>query len=577
MNNKIAFQQAQEDFQSARLHAEIEKLRAQFTGRSVELLQFDEISAKLIARGRSDKGLRDIPVNAIVGSVSRSADFSRSFLPWLDSDANRWANVRAIMESVDLPALPPIEVYKIGGAYFVKDGHHRVSAARQMKLTYIQAYVTEINTKVTIGPDDSPEDIILKEEYAEFLHRTHIDERIPGADLRVTFPGLYQKLEQHIDAHRYYMGIDEKRPVAYDEALEHWYRQVYTPFVEAIRQRGLLREFPDRTETDLYLWISEHRMYLEKDFGWKIRPEVAADSLARAKSPRLRRVASRLAAKIYETLVPDALEDIPGAGAWRKQKDPARAALFADILVPLSGEESSWSALEQSLILAAREGARLQGLHVIPSAGAPQETAEDAIRERYDRRCLQAGVPGNLVTAAGETAHVICERALLNDLVVVHLAHPPAAEMLARIGSGFRTILRRCARPVLAVPGPAAALERLLLAYDGSPKGKEALFLAAYLAGKWHAPLRVVTVSDRPGPRGMTQEAERYLRERRVEAEWIHASGRVADAILTAAAAHRADLLLMGGYGFSPVVEAVLSSTVDQVLRATAIPVLICQ
>lgn len=574
MEHKIAFHQAKEDFQSARIHAEIEKIRAQFTGRPVELLQFDEIASKLFPRGRSDKGLRDIPVKAIVGSVSRSADFSRSFLPWLDSDANRWANVRAIMESVDLPALPPIEVYKIGEAYFVQDGHHRVSAARRMKAEYIQAYVTEINTRVSIGPDDRPEELILKEEYAEFLNRTRIDDRVPGVDLRVTFAGVYQKLEQHIEVHRYYMGIDEKRAVTYAEAVEHWYRQVYTPFAEAIRQRGLLREFPGRTETDLYLWISEHRMYLEKDFGWKIRPEVAADSLAKVKSPRLKRVASRLAAKIYETLVPDILEDVPDAAA-RRRKDPDRETLFADVLVPLSGEPDSWAALEQGLVLAKREGARLQGLRVLP--GPDPQPADAAVIERYDRRCLEAGVSGNLATAAGDTAPTICERALLTDLVVVHLAHPPAAQILTRIGSGFRTILRRCPRPVLAVPGPASPLDRLLLAYDGSPKGKEALFLAAYLAGRWQAPLFVVAVSDKPGPRGVLSAAQRYLTERRVHAGWIHAAGPVAEAILETAAANDINLLLMGGYGFSPVVEAVLSSTVDQVLRCTTIPVLICQ
>jgi hypothetical protein len=82
-----------------------------------------------------------------VGSVGRYDDFTRSFLPRRDSDAGRWARVKAA--TLDLTGLPPIEVYQIGQAYFVLDGNHRVSVARQLGAPTIQAYVTEV-------PDQSP-------------------------------------------------------------------------------------------------------------------------------------------------------------------------------------------------------------------------------------------------------------------------------------------------------------------------------------------------------------------------------------------------------------------------------------
>jgi len=102
--------------------------------------------------------------------------------------------------------LPPIEVYQIGEVYFVQDGNHRVSVAYQLGARYIQAYVTEVQTRVPLTPDVQPVDLILMAEYADFLEGTRLDELRPGADLRTSIPGQYQALSEHIDVHRYYMG-----------------------------------------------------------------------------------------------------------------------------------------------------------------------------------------------------------------------------------------------------------------------------------------------------------------------------------------------------------------------------------
>jgi hypothetical protein len=124
-----------------------------------------------------------------------------------------------------------------------------------------------------------PDDLILKAEYADFLEKTRLDEYRPQSDLNVTVPGQYPILLEHIDMHRYFMGLDYQRDVSYEEAVTHWYDHVYLPIVQIIRERGILRFFPDRTETDLYLWIAEHRAALEKELGWRINPEDAAIDL----------------------------------------------------------------------------------------------------------------------------------------------------------------------------------------------------------------------------------------------------------------------------------------------------------
>jgi hypothetical protein len=273
----LTFSTAIDDFHKARSLAALKEILARITGESTQLLSFDEVRQKLKVKGSYDKGLRDIPLDAIVGSVGRYNDFTRDFLPKQDVDETRWARVK--VAATGLVGLDPIEVYQIGDVYFVKDGNHRVSVARQLGATHIQAYVTEIRTRVPLTPNVKPDDLILKAEYADFLEKTRLDEYRPQSDLNVTVPGQYPILLEHIDMHRYFMGLDYQRDVSYEEAVTHWYDHVYLPIVQIIRERGILRFFPDRTETDLYLWIAEHRAALEKELGWRINPEDAAIDL----------------------------------------------------------------------------------------------------------------------------------------------------------------------------------------------------------------------------------------------------------------------------------------------------------
>jgi hypothetical protein len=270
------FASAIHDFRSARNRAILNEMLARLTGDTTELLSYEEVRHKLKMLGSVERGLQDVPLDAIVGSVGRYTDFTRDFLPRGSVNEERWARVLDLTKS--LSGLPPIEVYKIGEAYFVKDGNHRVSVARQLGAASIQAYVTEVRTRVPLSPNTQPDDLIVKAEYADFLERTHLDELRPEADLSVTIPGQYPVLEEHISVHRYFMGIDQKREVPFSEAVIHWYDTVYLPVIESIRDSGILRDFPDRTETDLYLWIAEHRATLEKELGWQIKPEAEVSS-----------------------------------------------------------------------------------------------------------------------------------------------------------------------------------------------------------------------------------------------------------------------------------------------------------
>ena len=446
-----SIQAALADFRRARDRALMQDIWARLSGRSADLLCYEDVRRELKVGGITKRTLKDIPLDAIVGSAGRCSDFTRSFLPRQESDEQRWARVEMAMNT--LSGLPPIEVYQIGQAYFVLDGHHRVSVARQFGASHIQAYVTELRTRVPLSPDVQPDDLVIRAEYASFLERTRLDELRPEADLGVSVAGQYRALEEHVEVHRYFMGLEQKWDIPYEEAAAHWYDTVYLPVVGVIRERGILRDFPGRTETDLYLWLGEHRAELAEGLGWEVRPEAAAADLAARRSPRPQRVVARVGERILAAVTPDEIDAGPPPGRWREDRVAARRddRLFADVLVAVSGDEFGWQALEQALAVARQEGSRLLGVHVVRSEAGRNRDEVQAIRAEFGRRCEAAGVPGELVIEAGGVARKLCERSRWADLVVLSLAHPPASQPVARLGSGFRTLIRRCPRPE---PGP---------------------------------------------------------------------------------------------------------------------------
>jgi len=131
---------------------------------------------------------------------------------------------------------------------------------------------------------------------------------------------------------------------------------------------------------------------------------------------------------------------------------------------------------------------------------------------------------------------------------------------------------------VLAVPRAASRLDRALLAYDGSPKADEALFIATYLSGTWSIPLVVTTVIESGRASSDTlARAQTYLETHGVQATLVERTGPVAAETLITAEEYESDLLIMGGYGYNPVLEVVLGSAVDEVLRRSRLPMLICR
>ncbi len=566
------------DFRDARHRAALETIMARLRGRSADLLSYDEVRRSLGAVEGTSQTLQDIPLDAIVGSVGRYTDFTRSFLPKKNSDEERWARVKIAVE--DMVGVPPIEVYAIDGNYFVRDGNHRVSVARQVGAKSIQAYVTPVYGKMTLGVDTQADELGLMAEYTEFAAKTKINILRPDADLTVTASGRYNDLLEHIEVHRYFMGIEQEREIANTEAVADWYDKVYLPVTAIIQERGLLRDFPDRTETDLYLWIGRHRAELMEELGWEIDPATAVQDLAQQHSTKPISRMARMTGRLLEVVQFDELEAGPPPGQWRRDRHigNTRDRIFLDVMVGVTGTERGWNAVEQGIVLAHKEWVRLQGLHVVASEADLASPAAQAVQARFNRRCQEDAIAGQLALDFGPVARVISDRARLTDLVIISLNYPPGAQPLERITSGFRTLVRRCPRPILAVPGTVSPLNRPLLAFDGSPKSMEALYLAAYAAGKWELPLVVVTSQEvgETDP-AVLAKAQAYLDEQKIVATFVQKQGAASTAILDTAEAEGCDFILMGGYGLNPMLEVILGSTVDQVLQESSVPILICR
>jgi len=261
---------ARANFSRARFKAFLNGVRSALQRRPNRLLSYDEVKEKLHLAGPIYRGVQTVRVDQIAGSLNRYHQFDRAFLPTQDDTAERWQSVnRAFYQEI---SLPPVVLYKVGQVYFVVDGHHRVSVAREMGQEFIEAEVREAATRVNITPDLKPEDLEILEDKVSFLERTTLDYLLPTANIKLTIPGGFDRMLEHIAVHRYFMGLDMKRDISEQEAVTHWYETVYMPIVKVIRKSKILKDFPGKTEGDLYLWVLDHQHYLAERKGQPLQP-----------------------------------------------------------------------------------------------------------------------------------------------------------------------------------------------------------------------------------------------------------------------------------------------------------------
>ena len=569
MEDPNTYRQALEDFRRARSKAAMQRFWAGIQGRSLDLLPYDEISTKLRAVSQTDRGLQQVPLKDIVGSVSRLQDFDRNFLPLRDDDIYRWAGVKTAMTSPHSTGVPPISLYQIGDAYFVLDGNHRVSIAKEMGMETIEAYVTEIKTKVPISSNLTSDELILKTAYVNFLEDTQIDHFLPGVDFSLHLVENYPLLKEHITVHQYYMGIENKRPVSFEEAALHWFDTIYSPVITIIESSGLHHAFRDLTLTDLYLWLLDQQNTLQEDLGIDVRPENVLDYAADKEGIQPGSGWSTAEEQILQVLLQT--EDQP--------QNPYQDCLFQHVTVALSDEDRDWIALEQAIMVNRCPGGAIRGVHVASAAKQEPDKEVDACQQRFDRRLAEVGMNGKFFLRQGEPASALLEFSLLSDLLVLKLSHPPATSLVERISHGIITILQQSRRPVLFVKETPLQVSSILLPFDGGQRSKEALFIAAYYAARYGSQLNLLMVT-----RGSEKDevnryyAQTYLEKLGVKAEFYQGDAEsFTKDVVSLAETLRVSTLILGGYENTSILDRVFSQSIDEILSQVTIPVMICQ
>lgn len=254
------------EFDQARFIGFWSEVRDLLLNRPVGLLSFDEVKNQLHLGEQAYRGLQNIPVDKIVGSVGRYKDFTRNFLPRKSELIHRWSDVYAKVN--DLTGVPPIDVYQVDDVYFVRDGNHRVSIARQMNLPTIEAYVTELKTPIHLEPNMTRRQLDAAVGYGKFLEITKLDINRPNQkSIQLSEASRYNDLLNHIRMMQKSMEHQRGYAVSLEQAAMRWYDRVYEPTIQLIRKYNLLEQFPKRTEADLYVWVSEHFQRLLERYG----------------------------------------------------------------------------------------------------------------------------------------------------------------------------------------------------------------------------------------------------------------------------------------------------------------------
>jgi hypothetical protein len=277
--------QSEARFRRARLRAWVSGVRGRLGRRLTELVSLPEVRTRIQVSGQRDLGMISVPLHEIIGSEGRRGDFDRHFAPRRGNTIGRWQRIERARRAEQ--GLPPVELIKLGAIYFVRDGHHRLSVARQAGQLEIDAHVIEMTTNVPLGVNLDQRDLARKGAQSTFVERSGISRGDLSAYVpdEASAPATYDTLLHHIDTHGYYMGQVQGTSVSREAAGVHWYQTLYRPMIAAIRERNLRRAFRGQTESDLYLRIMDHRHYLTAETGRDPGPDAALlDYVARFSS-----------------------------------------------------------------------------------------------------------------------------------------------------------------------------------------------------------------------------------------------------------------------------------------------------
>ena len=270
--------QNENDFNKARNKALFNDLQHFLNPKETELLSFTDIKNWLKPKNEVYLGMQVVPVNLIAGSEGRYKDFDNHFFPRNMHLKNRWRRIDdAHLRDV---ILPPIQLYEIGGLYFVRDGNHRVSVARAQGVECIDAEVTSLQSEIKLHVGMTRRQIfkrVLNYEKRVFYAETAFGDITDCWDLDFSAVGEYDVIYNHIQIHKYYINQDKTEEISMSEAILSWYNTVYLPVVNVLKKQHIMRKFRKRTISDMYVYLIKYWDELKHKFGDEISLDAAAE------------------------------------------------------------------------------------------------------------------------------------------------------------------------------------------------------------------------------------------------------------------------------------------------------------
>jgi len=257
---------AQSDFsraRRARLLADIGRRLRREPDDVALMLPFEEVVEALGRTGQHDLGLQVVPLEAIVGSVDRAVDFDRGLRPTSARLRSRWERINAAQRRGE--ALPPVSLFKVGDLYFVRDGHHRVSVAKSLGRSDIDAYVVEVETRVKLGEDTLVSDLPLKDHERLFRERVPLPAQA-RARISLRDPWDFGTLAEAVEAWGFRAMQNRGTYMDRAEVAHHWYTEEYEPVVDLLRAGDLIAE--GETETEGYMRVAADRYRVLRTHEW---------------------------------------------------------------------------------------------------------------------------------------------------------------------------------------------------------------------------------------------------------------------------------------------------------------------
>lgn len=282
MVSQFLLSQTDDDFSKARNKALVNEIQHLLNPEEATLISFTDIKKLLKPKDEVYKGMQVVPIKLIVGSEGRYKDFDNHFFPKSNFLKDRWERID--MAHYQEVTLPPISLYEVGGLYFVRDGNHRVSVAKAMGCENIDAEVVSLQSEIKLKVGSTKEDMIkqvIAYEKRVFYTETNFGDITDYWCLDFSTAGQYDVIYNHILIHKYYINMNKKDEIPFEDAVLSWFNNVYLPVIHAIDEHHIMRRFKGRTKSDLYVFVIKYWDELKQKFGNDFSLDKAAEDFKR--------------------------------------------------------------------------------------------------------------------------------------------------------------------------------------------------------------------------------------------------------------------------------------------------------